>query len=93
VIRAKIVLLAGDGEFNVGIAERLGVHVATVSFWRTRWFVRGLTGLEDHKRTGRPRSFAPEVVAEVKAMACERPAHREVVVAVELGGAGRAGGL
>jgi transposase len=78
VIRAKIVLLAADGELNVGIAERLGVHVATASFWRKRWFDHGLTGLEDHKRTGRPRSFAPEVVAEVKAMACEPPARREV---------------
>jgi transposase len=74
------VLLAADGELNVGIAERLGVHVATVSFWRKRWFVHGLTGLEDHKRTGRPRSFAPEVVAEVKAMACEPPAQREVAL-------------
>lgn len=78
VIRAKIVLLAADGEPNVGIAERLDVHVATVSLWRRRCFEDGLAGLEDHKRAGRPRSFAPEVVAEVKAMACEPPARREL---------------
>jgi transposase len=78
VIRAKIVLLAADGEPNVRIAERLDVHVATVSFWRRRFFEYGLAGLEDHKRSGRPRSFAPEVVAEVKAMACEPPTQREV---------------
>jgi transposase len=78
VIRAKIVLLAADGESNVRIAERLDVHVATVSFWRRRYFENGLAGLEDHKRSGRPRSFAPQVMAEVKAMACEPPAQREV---------------
>ena len=78
VIRAKIVLLAADGEPNVRIAERLDVHVATVSFWRRRYFENGVPGLEDHKRSGRPRSFAPGVVAEVKAMACEPPTQREV---------------
>ena len=78
VIRAKIVLLAADDEPNVRIAERLDVHVATVSFWRRRYFEHGVAGLDDRKRSGRPRSFAPEVVAEVKAMACEPPAQREV---------------
>ena len=77
VIRAKIVLLAADGEPNVRIAERLDVHVDTVSVWRKRFFEHGLPGLDNHQRTGRPRSFAPEVVAEVKAMACEPPAQRE----------------
>jgi transposase len=72
------VLLAADGEPNVRIAERLDVHVGTVGFWRRRYFENGLAGLEDHKRSGRPRSFAPGVVAEVKAMACEPPAQREV---------------
>jgi transposase len=78
VTRAKIVLLAADGEPNVRIAERLDVHVATVSFWRRRFFEHGVAGLDDHKRSGRPRAFAPEVVAEVKAMACEPPTQRAV---------------
>jgi transposase len=81
VIRAKIVLLAADGEPNVRIAERLDVHVGTVSMWRKRYFERGMAGLGDHQRTGRPPSFAPEVVAAVKAMACEPPAQREVPLA------------
>jgi hypothetical protein len=34
--------------------------------------------LKDRRRSGRPRRFAAEVVAEVKAMACEPPAARAV---------------
>ena len=78
VVRAKIVLLAAGGEQNVRIAERLNVHIGVVSMWRKRFFVSGLAGLEDRRGRGRPRSFAPEVVAEVKAMACEPPSEREV---------------
>jgi transposase len=78
VVRARIVLLAADGELNVRIAERLDVHVGVVSMWRKRFFESGLAGLEDRPGRGRPRSFAAEVVAEVKAMACEPPAQREV---------------
>lgn len=78
VVRAKIVLLAADGEPNTKIAGRLDVHVGVVSMWRKRFFESGLPGLEDRQRSGRPRSFAPEVVAEVKAMACEPPTQREV---------------
>jgi transposase len=78
VVRAKIVLLAADGEPNTRIAERLDVHVGMVSMWRKRFFESGLPGLADRARSGRPRSFAATVVAEVKAMACEPPAQREV---------------
>jgi transposase len=78
VVRAKIVLLAADGVPNIRIAERLDVHVDTVSLWRRRFFESGLAGLEDRERCGRPRSFSPRAVAEVKAMACEPPEQHDV---------------
>jgi transposase len=78
VVRAKIVLLAADGVENTVIAGRLGVHVGVVSRWRKRFVQQGLEGLADRERSGRPRSFPAEVVAEVKAMACEPPAGRAV---------------
>jgi transposase len=78
VVRSKIVLLAADGVQNTRIAERLDVHVDVVSMWRKRFYQSGLAGLEDRPGRGRPRSFAPEVVSEVKAMACEPPVEREV---------------
>lgn len=78
VVRAKIVLLAADGLENTTISARLDVHVDVVSRWRRRFVREGLDGLSDRKRSGRPRVFASEVVAEVKAMACEPPTDREV---------------
>jgi transposase len=78
VVRARIVLLAADGVTNVVIARRLDVDVDVVSKWRKRFFAEGLAGLKDRKRPGRPRSFPPEVVAQVKAMACEPPEVRDV---------------
>lgn len=76
VVRAKVVLLAAQGELNTAIAERLDVHVDAVSMWRKRYCEQGLAGLADRKRSGRPRTFPASVVAEVKAMACEPPERR-----------------
>ena len=78
VQRAWIVLLAGAGLANVAIARRLGVDVDTVSKWRKRFVMEGLVGLKDRPRSGRPRRFAAEVVAGVKAIACQPPAARAV---------------
>jgi transposase len=74
VVRAKIVLMAAGGLANTAIAQRLDVHVDVVSRWRRRFAEEGLAGLADRKRSGRPRRFAPGVIAEVKALACELPA-------------------
>jgi transposase len=97
VVRAEIVLLAAEGEPNTRIAERLDVHVDVVSRWRRRYVESGLAGLADRPRSGRPRSFPSEVVAEVKAMACEPPEQREVPLSrwssVELAGQAVAEGL
>ncbi len=78
VVRAKIVLLAGDGECNTVIAARLDQHVDVVSRWRKRFFDHGMSGLADRPRSGRPRSFPAPVVAQIKAMACEPPERRGV---------------
>jgi transposase len=97
VVRAKIVLLAADGERNAVIARRLGVHVGVASKWRKRFAEQGLGGLADRKRAGRPRVFPAAVVAQVKAMACEPPAAREVPLSrwssAELAGQAAAEGL
>ncbi len=74
VLRARIVLAASAGLATEHIARRLGVRPATVRKWRRRWCQRGLAGLGDLPRPGRPRAFPYVVVAEVKALACELPA-------------------
>lgn len=74
VIRARIVLAAAQGVANTTIAAELGLHIDTVRKWRQRFSARGLPGLEDLARSGRPRVFTPVQVAEVKALACTLPA-------------------
>jgi transposase len=55
--RARIVLLAADGVSNTAIAERVGVSRPTVIGWRERYLARGIAGLEDRPRSGRPRTI------------------------------------
>lgn len=52
--RARILLLADEGETNVAIAARLGVARNTVLHWRARFARRGLAGLEPLPKPGRP---------------------------------------
>jgi hypothetical protein len=63
VVRARIMLVAADGEQNVDIARRVGVCVDVASMWRKRFCGEGLAGLRDCCRPGRPRRFGSEVVA------------------------------
>ncbi len=55
--RARIVLLAADGVANARIAELAGVSANTVLAWRSRYEERGLKGLGDLPRSGRPREL------------------------------------
>src|SRR5215207_6371397 len=54
--RARIVLLAADGLSNTAIAARLSVSRPTVIGWRERYAARGIGGLVDEPRSGRPRT-------------------------------------
>lgn len=78
VVRARIVLLAADDLQNIEIAGRVGVCVDVVSKWRKRFCQEGLAGLMDRRRSGRPRRFGSEIMAGIKAMACEPPEQRQV---------------
>ncbi|MGH9100936.1 MAG: IS630 family transposase [Acidimicrobiales bacterium] len=78
VVRARIVLLAADGARNVDVAHKVGVCVDVASKWRKRFCQEGLVGLRDRPRPGRPRTFGSEVVAGIKALACEPPEQRDV---------------
>ncbi len=74
VLRARIVLAAADGVPNAQIARDVGVCEDTARRWRHRFCARRLDGLKDRPRSGRPPVFTPVEVAEVKALACTRPA-------------------
>lgn len=72
--RAQIVLAAARGHANARIAADLGVSVDTARKWRGRSAERGLAGLEDLPRPGRPRRISEEDRAAVVALACQLPA-------------------
>ncbi len=59
VLRAKMILLAAEGQANDQIAAALSVGRDVVSLWRKRFFAQRLAGLEERPRPGRPRSFPP----------------------------------
>lgn len=59
VVRAKMILMAADGESNDQIAARLDTRREVVSQWRKRFFEQRLRGLEEQPRPGRPRGFSP----------------------------------
>jgi transposase len=77
-LRARIVLAAGAGKTNAGIAAELGVHVDTVRKWRRRFAAARLAGLKDARRSGRPRVFTAADRAEAIALACALPAETGV---------------
>jgi len=51
------VLLAAEGMANSRIAEAVAVSVPTVLLWRGRYESKGLAGLVDESRSGRPRTI------------------------------------
>lgn len=59
VIRAKMILLAAQGQRNDQIAAGLSVPRQIVSKWRQRFFEERMAGLADEPRTGRPPGFSP----------------------------------
>jgi len=65
-LRARIVLLAGEGVSNHAVAARLGVSRPTVILWRERFAARGVQGiLKDAPRPGRRKAISPEVIKRV----------------------------
>ncbi|WP_206061740.1 helix-turn-helix domain-containing protein [Nonomuraea basaltis] len=78
VIRVRIVLDAAHGYSNAAIARRQAVHVDTVRLWRGRYADHGMKGLDDLSRSGRPPTFTPLHIAEIKALACQLPAETGV---------------
>ena len=77
VLRARIILMAGDGVGVHETARELDLGRATVQRWRKRW--RTSEGepfaerLCDAPRPGTPPTFQPEQICQIIALACEPP--------------------
>src|SRR3954471_2699756 len=74
VRRAQIIQHAVDGLSAPGIAAKMGLCGATVRFWLKRFNERGLSGLEEEMRSGRPPTYTAEERSAVIAAALSRPA-------------------
>src|SRR3954449_10229815 len=61
VERARIVLLAADGVPGQQIAAMVGCAEGTVVTWRGRYAERGLAGLSDLPRPGKPAQLPEEL--------------------------------
>ena len=73
VRRAQIVQHAVEGLSPPEIAARLDVCKASVRFWLKRFNTRGLPGLQEEMRSGRPPTYTPEERSAVITAALSRP--------------------
>jgi transposase len=74
VRRAQIVQHAAEGLSAPEIAARLNVCKASVRFWLKRFNARGLPGLQEAMRSGRPPTYTPGERSTVITAALSRPA-------------------
>jgi transposase len=77
-LRAQIVLAAARGRANARIAADLVISEDTARKWRGRFADRGLAGLQDLPRAGRPRLISATTRAAVVALDCQLPAQTGV---------------
>lgn len=73
VERAKIIALSADGQRVPAIARALGLSEVCVRQWLKRFNERGLDGLADAPRPGRPPTYSQEQVGEVIAASLTKP--------------------
>src|SRR5260370_24071532 len=73
--RAKMILLAAQGQTDKEIGEQLGIWRGTVARWRGRFIADGVTGIErDETRPGRkPKISARKVKSIVALTTQQRP--------------------
>ena len=73
-LRARIILLLGDGHGAGAVASRLHCSARVVRKWHRRWLQNPRPrGLHDAGRTGRPGRIPLGVRLELVRLACERP--------------------
>jgi len=73
VLRARVVLLAAEGQRNEEIQGRLGVSKPVVIKWRRRFAADRLAGLADEPGRGRRRKYDANIRHRIAATACSTP--------------------
>lgn len=73
VERARVVVAALEGQLVEEIAAKQHLARNTVYMWVHRFDERGVAGLEDRTRGGRPRTYPGEQVGAIVATALTKP--------------------
>lgn len=73
VLRAKVILLAGEGKRLEDISRETGLSPQNAGKWRKRFQEKGLDGLNDAEGRGRKPEISPEKQAKVVSLACSKP--------------------
>lgn len=76
-VRARIILLRLRGEKVEEVARQLGVSVACVCKWSSRFEMQGLEGLKDAPGRGRKPSLAKDKVEQVLTRVTQPPKGRQ----------------
>ncbi len=71
--RARLILLAADGQSNRDTGEIIGMHYNQVGIWRKRYEEFGLAGLSDEERPGRPHIYLHDDVLLLVKLVTEEP--------------------
>jgi transposase len=69
VRRCQVILLAAEGVPNRRIAPEVGLNENQIGVWRHRFETERLAGLEDRKRSGRPRIYGHDERLQIVAAA------------------------
>ncbi len=72
-LRSRIVLAAVHGSNNQEIAAALKLPPVTVGKWRRSFALRGIEGLRDAPRSGRPPKHAADIRHKVQTRVCQQP--------------------
>src|SRR5262249_30386539 len=83
VVRARTILMLADGVSQAEVARRVGLRRRIVRKWAERFVDRGLRGLNDAPRSGRPPRFSPDR-GDTPGQARLRAARGRGAVAVDL---------
>jgi len=75
-LRARIVLLRGEGLKEKHVAEKLGTSITTVSLWSRRFEKGGLDGLQDKPGRGRKPWLSAEKIQKVVTEVTQPPKGR-----------------
>jgi transposase len=73
VMRTNIILAASRGEGNSSIARKLHISRSTVILWQRRFLGKGIDGLQDMPKPGRPSTITEKKVQQIVATTLSKP--------------------